>query len=156
MPLTGEAKRDYNRKHYQRRRAVSGIVTQTEVLAVRPGDQEAMGALTESVRQLRDLVQPSANVEAIKKAITVHELTVEHLAKGIRALTEAERPYGKDATLGPDNDARARAWEIAWRLNERGGLIPVGVPDGGPTSGGARVRMVQIEPDGTERILEIG
>jgi hypothetical protein len=122
----------------------------------RPGDHEATGVLTESVRRLRDLVQPSANVEVIQKAIAAHELTVEHLAKGIRALTEAQRPYGKEATVGPDNDARARAWEIAWRLNERGGMIPAGVPDGGPTSGGARVRMVQIEPDGTERILEIG
>ena len=147
MPLTGEAKRESERVHMRMaRRAVSDA-------------KRTYRAITGKVLKgaaLQSVASHSVAQQMLQDALARNGLTLDLTLNRIRELHEAERPYGKEATPGPDNDARARACELAMRLGERAGLIPSVAPDGGPTSSGARVRMVQIEPDGTERILEIG
>lgn len=78
--------------------------------------------------------------------LTLKVLKDKHAAKTMKTIA-------KKAKVLEDNDAQLRAAEMAIKLYETAGEIPTTVE---PAPSNARIRMVQIDPDGTERWLEIG
>jgi hypothetical protein len=112
---------------------------------------------------LMELVVPGMSQAILQEALSSNGLTVERLVGKVSEKLEAKRWFnaaqgdGKsEAIVAEDNDAQLRAADLAIQLQERAGMMPATVPDGQGVGTRARVRLVQIDPDGTERAIEIG
>ena len=148
MPLSGDAKRAYNRAW---------------MANARKAMRQATGEITKAVAKLpdnlivetaKDLV-PQVPQEALRLLLTKHKLPLELTLRTIRRLHRATRPYGRDSIMGPDNDARARGCELALKLHERAGTLPATI-DADSKPHQARVRMIQFGSDGSQTCVEIG
>ena len=142
MPLTGEAKREYQRVYmrgYAQAKTKRGVVAAVrDALGVRlPGKPVQV---SEAAKQVLAETLRSKSLDLDKIITTVHDSLA------------AERPYGKDAISGPDNDARLRACDIGLRLHERAGTIPtVAQPAGG--AGGLHYHLHLTELAQPERLI---
>jgi len=145
MPLTSEAKKEYQRVYMRKTRHAIAKARQ-QALAV--GKRLSGAALT-------SVAGSNVAQEMLRDALDQHGLKIGLTLNTVKGLHEAERPYGKEAVPGPDNDARARACDLAIRLHERAGTIPVKPQEETPNRSG-RVVLVQIDANGTERRIEIG
>lgn len=157
MPLTGDAKTAYQRDYMQGRRSKDVQVAAdavARVIAPRRGRP----------RKLTDKQADTARA-ALTLAMRSNKLSLSRVVGKVAEKLDATKPYmlsvegekGKRIALdAADNDAQLRACDLAIKLHERAGKIPSASPDDGPKPGNAKVRMVQIAPDGTETWLEIG
>ena len=149
MPLKGEAKREYQRLYmrgYSRKtQKVAEAIPQ--LLGEKRGRPYTLSQdVQDTARAALGVLLRSKGLTAekvVEKSVELLEATKQHTVAGV-------------ATISRDNDAVARAINEAKDWLVRAGEIPAGGSEMATTSSGARVRMVQIEPDGTERILEIG
>ena len=146
MPLTGEAKREYQRTYMrQSRRTLTRAKKQAKALT---------GKVLKGVA-LQTTAASSVAQQMVRDALDQKGLDMGLTIKTVKQLHGAKRPYGKEALMSADNQARARGCELAIDLYSKAGLMPKGdEPLGGRAD--AKIRMVQIDPDGTERWLEIG
>ena len=118
MPLTGEAKREWQRGYMRRYRQPVKVAKEQIKQAVE--SSRALAGLSVLVSQ-----------EVLRDQLQKLDLPLSLTIQTVKALHEAERPYGRDAISGPDNDARARACELSLKLHERAGTIPAGVQQSG-------------------------
>ncbi|KKL41724.1 hypothetical protein LCGC14_2367450, partial [marine sediment metagenome] len=102
---------------------------------------------------------------ALDLALRSNKLGLKRVISKVADKLDATKPYmlsvegekGKRVALdADDNDAQLRACDLAMKLHERAGRIPASGQDLPSGIGVAKIRMVQIDPDGTERWLEIG
>lgn len=120
--------------------------------------QAVARAITRVVRgeggQLADPVRETAQA-ALSLALRSNGLTVDRVISKVSDKLGAVRhqTVAGVAIEADDNDAQLRAAELGLRLHERAGTIPSERETSRPT--GARARLIQIDPDGTERIIEI-
>ena|SRR3990167_2839554 len=129
MPLTGEAKKAYQRVYMrQSRRVLREAAKQAQAAGVKVSGAALQAAAAVQVSQV-----------ILKEGLDRADLPLDVSLHRVRQLHDAVRPYGKDAIDGPDNDARARACEMALKLHERAGTLPVA-----PTEGhaGAQVQVI--------------
>jgi hypothetical protein len=151
MPLNGEAKREWQRNYMRAKRRAES--PQAEAIAKVMRD--ALG----TQRRGRPAAIPAeaiAEGQAVLQAVLRETgLDIKTLVIKIAEQLQAQRPYGKEAILSADNDAQLRACELAIKLHERAGTIPA-ITEAPQSQGHGYVRMLQIDPDGTERMIEIG
>ena len=131
MPLTGEAKRAYQRTYMrQSRRVLREAAKQAQAVGVKVSGAALQAAAAVQVSQV-----------ILKDGLDRADLPLDVSLQRVRQLHDAVRPYGKEAIDGPDNDARARACDIALRLHERAGTIPSAQVNPG---GGASITVIEV------------
>ena len=80
--------------------------------------------------------------EAMKAALKRAGLDDNFLTGKIKDLMEAEKPYGKDGDLGPDNGVRLGAVDMALKIG--GGYAPTKAEVSGP--GGGPIKSKNVTP----------
>ena len=155
MPLTGERRRTYDREYKRKRRASVQIAAQAIVESVGAVARQSGG------QTLVDRAAVTVGPGLIREALERSNLKLQRITDTVGAQLDAERPMmvrdgdedGKRVTITTaDNDARLRACEIGIKLHERAGTIPTGPAEQRNT---IRSRMIQVSPDGSQRIVEI-
>jgi len=134
MPLTGEAKREWQRTYDKERRSIGREVKRQVVALVEGG---APGHVVS--RAILDGAR-----EKLQTVLTDQGLIPTLVVAKVREKLEATRPYmlsvegekGKRVAIeGADNDAQLRACDLAIRLQERAGTIPTAAQPAGGAGG---------------------
>ena len=129
MPLTGDAKREYQRAYMRQARQV---VTKSRKLLKETVGREVAGAalVSHAARQVSQV--------KLTEALDQAGWTVErHVSKRIQ-LTEFKRTVGVEngvAIEAPDGDVQCRAMDAMDRMLERAGTIPAASQPAGGSGG---------------------
>jgi hypothetical protein len=106
-----------------------------------------------------NLVAPEMTRLVVQDALTEHGWTLSKHIKRYVDLTVAEKrqTIAGGGETNPDNEVALKALEGLGEVMDRAGMLPPTQPrEVAPRTEGGKIRMVQIDPDGTERILEVG
>jgi len=151
MPLTGDAKTEYNRQHYLRRKLAR--------IALRPREMRVVEGIAEgkTARQaLKDAGMSPYNgtmlarlapqgdlAEALRVLLEQRGLTLDRVVSKVKAKMDSKRhqQVGGVAIEADDNDAQLRAVEIGLRLHERAGTIPAQAQSG---AGNVSLTVVEV------------
>ena len=140
MPLTGEAKREWQRTYDKTRRSI-GRQVKREVVALVEGGASGHAVSRAILEGAREKLQTVLTEQGLLPTLVVAK---------VREKLDATRPYmlsvegekGKrEAIEGDDNDAQLRACELAIKLHERAGTIPA--PAGG-NGGGTTINVFEV------------
>jgi hypothetical protein len=106
-----------------------------------------------------NLVAPEMTRLAVQQACDEHGISLSSVIGNYAGLTKAmkRQTVAGDAETVEDNEIRLKANDALKDVLDRGCMMPpIQHRETAPRMEGGKIRMVQIDPDGTERILEVG
>lgn len=117
MPLTGDAKREYQRVYQRQVRKTAAIAASVIAHAVKPSS----GLPTQIPAEAHHAAQSVLQAILERQGLTVDRIVAKAREK-LDATTK--KTIARKATTLADNDAQLRAADLAIRLHERAGTIP--------------------------------
>jgi predicted signal transduction protein with EAL and GGDEF domain len=106
-----------------------------------------------------NLVAPEMTRLVVQQACDEHGVSVSKLIGNYVELTQAmkRQTVAREAETVEDNEVRLKANDALKDVLDRAVMMPpIQHRETAPRMEGGKIRMVQIDPDGTERILEVG
>ena len=153
MPLTGEAKREYQRVYARSRRHEA--LRQAAATAVAMTGVRVDGQRDRRFKEGLDVVEDTARA-TLALACREYGLTPEKLVGKLVQKLEATtmKTVAQEACEVQDNDAQLRAVAEGRDLLARAGLIPTPIQHG-PAGGHITLNVLVMAADGTEQIRDV-
>lgn len=144
MPLTGDAKREYQREYMRKTRRA---LAKAERIVAKVGGKPLSGCSAQSA------AASMVSQEMLGETLDRHAWTLDrHIAKRI-ALTEHERTHvTKDGVTitAPDGDVQCRAMDAMDEMLERAGRIPTTVTS---ALGGTSVTIIGMHYNAPQQVV---
>jgi len=154
MPITGEAKRKWQREYMRVKRARARGETPVKEMTRPEREAVVLKALISGNRATVDraLEQTGITRQELTRQLTEAGLPIMRILRKFAEKLDAKKSlvsrgsHGVDTIESDDNDAQLRAAEGALRLHERAGTIPI-APEG--SQGGSHITVNMIRFTGT-------
>ena len=149
MPLTGEAKRKWQREYMRAKRARARGETPVAEMTRPQREAVVLKALMTGSRATVDraLEQTGLTRQELTRQLTESGLSMRRILRKFAEKLEAKKllvsrgSHGLETLEADDNDAQLRAAEGAVRLHERAGTIPAPSEPHGP---GASITVIEV------------